>query len=183
MTKAKTPAELLAIGMEQAQEYGDCLEWQGYFANRGKTQPSIKVRLPGKDYSDNLSVPRLLWEAEHGPIPAGKWVYRTCCNNACVCLDHLAIGTRKDLMRVRKKAGTTQHAPTTLIALTLAARRRANSINTEADARKVRELLAEGAKRAQIAAATGVSLDMVNDIARGKAWRDLSSPWAGLVAA
>ena len=183
MTRAKTPTELLAIGMALAEEVGDCLEWQGLFSNRGKNQPSIKARLPGKTYSDNLSVPRLLWEAEHGPIPVGKWVYRKCCNNACVCLEHLAIGTRKDLMRARRKAGTTQHAPTTLIALTLAARRRATAINTDADARKVRELLAEGMKRASVAEATGVSLDMVNDIARGKAWRDLSSPWAGLVAA
>lgn len=181
--KAKTQAELLEIGMQEAQEVGDCLEWQGLFSNRGKTQPSIKARLPGKNYSDNISVPRLLWEAEHGPIPAGKWVYRTCCNNACVCLEHLAIGTRKDLMRARRKAGTTQHAPTTLIALTLAARRRANNVNTEDDARKVRELLAEGLKRSQVAEETGVHPDMVADIASGKAWRDLSSPWAGLVAA
>lgn len=180
--KAKTPAEALAIGMGKAEEYGDCLEWRGHFSNKG-TQPSVKVRKPGKNYSDNVSVPRLLWEAAHGPIPAGLWVYRKCCNNACVCLDHLAVGTRKDLMRARRKAGTTKHAPTTLIALTLGARRRANTVNTEADARKVRELLAEGLKRADVAKATGVHPDMVADIASGKAWRDLSSPWAGLVAA
>lgn len=169
--------------MAQAQEVGECLEWQGHFSNRGKTQPSVKVRLDGKNYSDNLSVPRLLWEAENGPVPAGKWVYRKCCNNACVLLDHLAIGTRNDLMKARKKAGTTKHAPTTLIALTRAARKREATINTPERARMVRELLAGGERHEEVSARTGVSLAMVAEIGQGRAWREIfGSPWAGLGA-
>lgn len=179
---AKTPAEILAIAMKSAVEYGDCLEWQGYFTNRNNTQPSIKARLPGKNYSDNLSVPRLLWELNRGPIPKGKMVYRTCCNSACVCLDHLAVGTRSDLIAARKKNGKLQHMPTTLIAITLSARRRATTKYTEADARTVREMLADGAKREHVVEQTGVSKAMVHDIAAGRAWRDLRSPWAGLGA-
>lgn len=178
---ARTASEALAVGMGQAQEVGDCLEWQGHFSNKG-TQPTVKVRLDGKNYSDNLSVPRLLWEAEHGPIPEGKWVYRKCCNNACVCLDHLAIGTRKDLMKARKKAGTTKHAPTTRIALTQAARKRANTINSPERARMVREMLAAGERHKVVSERTGVSMAVVADISQGRAWREIGgSPWAGLI--
>jgi hypothetical protein len=179
---ARTPAEILAIGMKSAVEYGDCLEWTGLFTNRNNTQPSIKARLPGKDHSDNVSVPRLLWEINRGPIPKGMMVYRKCSNYACVCLDHLALGTRRDLMAARRKNGKLQHTAKTVIAITLSARRRPTTKYTEADVRKVRELLGAGEKRNQVVELTGVSKAMVDDIAAGRAWRDLSNPWAGLTA-
>lgn len=180
--KARTPDEQLVIGMANAVEVGDCLEWQGSFSNKG-TQPSVKFRNPEKTYVDNVCVPRMLWEREHGPIPAGLWVYRKCCNTACVCLEHLAVGTRKDLMRARRKAGTTKHKPTTKLAMTLAARRRPTVVNTAEQADLVREMLCAGIKRVEISERAGVSVDMVADIARGKSWRQLGSPWAGLGAA
>lgn len=179
--KARTPAEALAAGMALAQEVGECLEWQGLMSNKN-TQPSIKVRLPGKDYSDNLSAPRLLWEAAHGPIPEGRLVYRTCCNNACVCLDHLAIGGHKDRLRARRKAGKGSHSPATLIALTLAARKRANVVNTVERARMVRELLAGGAKLREVSEQTGVSVAMVSDIGRGRSWVEMGGFFSGLGA-
>lgn len=179
--KAKSLAEVLAIGMEKAVEVGDCLEWQGSFSNGG-TQPSVKFRLPGKTYSDNLSVPRLLWEQKRGPIPEGMQVYRKCCNNACVCISHLAMGTRQDMMTARRKAGKTKLSPATVIAITLSARRREATVNSPERAALVRQMLASGKNHTEVAEATGVSITMVHDIGRGRRWRDLGSPWAGLGA-
>lgn len=170
----------LARGMANAVEVGDCLEWQGQFSCKGKT-PVVKARDDATNRTENLSVPRLLWERDHGPIPEGKLVYRRCCNNACVIDGHLRCGTRKDWAAARKRAGTNKHSPVAKLHLTLAARRRADVTGSMEKAREVRSLKAAGLRIADIAAATGVNPYMVEDIARGKSWRELgASPFAGL---
>ena len=176
---AKTIDELVHIGMAHAQEVGDCLEWQGHMSNKG-TQPTVKHRAPGKDYSNNVSVPRVLWERKNGPVPAGKLVYRKCCNNACVLEDHIKVGSRADSMKARIRAGASKHSAATVISLTLAARRRAATVNTPEKARAVLSLTAEGLSIAQIADRTGVNPTMVKEIRQGRAWRELSNPFAGL---
>lgn len=184
--KAATVAELLERGMAVAVEVGECLEWQKSFSCRGAT-PCVKAkpedRPPSDRYTQAFPVCRLLWEREHGPVPAGKLVYRKCCNNACVKLEHLKCGTRKEWARDRRKAGATKHKPTTLISLTLAARRRANTTNSIEKARTVRQMKSAGATYSQIAAEVDMSVDMVADVVRGKSWREIGgSPWAGLGA-
>ncbi len=184
MRQAATISERLEQGMAAAIEVGDCLEWQGYFSCKGVT-PVVKAKDPAKPathrHTDNFSVPRLLWEREHGPIPNGKLVYRSCCNNACVL--HLACGTRANWAKARKKAGTSKHSATTKLHLTLAARRRADVTNSMEKAREVRSLVAAGLKGPQIAAQTGVHPEMVSEIRRGLAWRELgASPWQGMGA-
>jgi hypothetical protein len=169
----------LEAGLALAEEVGDCLEWQGYFQCKGDT-PSIKVHDPDKKRTDNYSVPKLLWERKHGPVPKGKLVYRKCCNNACVLDDHLACGTRKDWADARKKAGTTKHSHATLVRLTMAARRRANTTTTMETARTVRSLSAGKVRIRDIAEQTGLAPCTVADIRQGRSWRELSSPFAGL---
>lgn len=186
--RQRTPqAELaraaLNRGLADAIEVGDCLEWQGSFMCEGKT-PIVKARNAETGQTQNLSVPRLLWERDHGPIPEGKLVYRHCCNNACVIDEHLRCGTRKDWAKARKRAGTNKHSAVAKLHLTLAARRRADVTGSMEKAREVRSLKAAGLRIADIAAATGVSPYMVEDIARGKSWRELgASPFSGLMAA
>lgn len=179
MNKAKTIEQLVHEGMKQAQEVGDCLEWQGRMSNKG-TQPAVKHRAPEKGYCDNVSVPRVLWERKNGPVPAGKLVYRKCCNNSCVLEDHIKVGTRADWMQARIRAGTSKHSAAAVISLTLAARRRAATVNTPEKARAVLSLTAEGLNTAQIAERTGVHPTMVTEIRQGRAWRELSNPFAGL---
>ncbi|MFA7291874.1 MAG: HNH endonuclease [Rhodocyclaceae bacterium] len=182
MPTAEAVAAGLARGLAKAVEVGDCLEWQGSFAAGGKT-PAVKAHSLENGRTDNFPVPRLLWEREHGPIPAGKLVYRKCCNNACVLVEHLSCGTRKDWAKARRKAGASKHSATTLIALTLARRRRPDVTTTMEKARQIRSLTAAAVKVRDIAAQTGVHPDMVEDIRRGRAWRELSaSPFAGLGA-
>jgi hypothetical protein len=179
--KARTPEESLAIGMANAQEVGDCLEWQGTFSNKG-TQPTVKYRSGTKTFSENLSVPKMLWERENGPVPEGKIVFRKCCNNACVLQAHIVVGTRKEWQKARKRAGATKHSPATIISLTIAARNRETTLNSTQRAQAVRELLAAGKKQEDVVAETGVSIHMVKDIGRNRSWRDLGSPFSGLGA-
>lgn len=178
--KAKTIAEKIAAGIAAAVEVGDCLEWQGKMACKGKT-PVVSVFSIKKGYTENVPVTRELWVAKNGPIPDGHLVYRTCCNNACVLDAHLKCGTRKDWAKARKKAGATKHSPATLIALTLAARRRADVTTTMDKAREVRSLSAGRMRIDDIAKATGVHPTMVGEIRQGRAWRELGGNiWQGL---
>lgn len=152
-----------------AAEAGECIEWTGRMGCGGcKGQPIIKTRIDGK--AVNVSVVREVWKIKHGPIPDGRIVYRTCCNDRCIgCL---ALGRRGDAMRQRRRLGLAKHAPSTRAALTRAARNRAHVKNTPEQARAVRELAAVGVPDILIADCTDVSLSMVADIRRGKAWRE-----------
>ena len=82
--------------------------------------------------------------------------------------------------KIRKKAGATKHHHSTVLKITMAARR--NGVNSEAKAQEVRLMTAAGASVDDIVAETGVSRAMVQDIRYGKAWAPLASPFAGLGA-
>jgi hypothetical protein len=174
--------EKIAAGLAAAIEVGDCLEWQGKFTCKGVT-PVVPWYDAANRRTENAPVPRLLWEAEHGPIPEGKLVYRSCCNTACVLHGHLICGTRADWAKARKKAGVTSHSQVTKLHLTLSARRRADVTNTIEKAREVRLLAGARLKTEEISRRTGVHPTMVAEIRQGTAWRELSgSPFAGLGA-
>lgn len=178
--KPKPVYELLDRGMEKAIEVGECLEWQVAFSCGGVT-PCVKSR-EGKPYTAHHPVCRLLWEREHGPIPEGKLIYRKCCNNACVKLDHLRCGTRAEWKANQKKNGMTKHKTLTKLKQTVAARARPMTKYSMEQARAVRALRALGMKYPQIAAETGVHEAMVADIVQGSAWKEsVSSPFAGLM--
>lgn len=183
MSRKPAPVlDLMRRGMEKAVEVGECLEWQGAFSCGGVT-PCVKSR-EGKTYTANHPVCRLLWEAERGPIPEGKLVYRKCCNNACVKLDHLRCGTRAEWKANQKKNGLTKHKVLTKLKQTVAARARPMTKYSLEQAREVRHLRSLGMSYPQIAAQTGVHEAMVADIAQGSAWKEtVGSPFAGLFAA
>ena len=179
---ASTIAKKLAVGMAAAVEVGECLEWHGKFACKGVT-PVVGWYNEEKHRTENAPVTRLLWEAKNGHIPVGQLVYRTCCNNACVLVDHIKCGTRKDWAKARKKAGATKHSPVARIALTLAARRRADVTTTMDKAREVRSLSAGRMRIADIAQVTGLHPTMVAEIRQGRSWRELGGNiWQGLGA-
>lgn len=182
ISRAKTRGEMMAEGLAATQEVGDCLEWPGPFGEGKKKNTAIVRARSEKGRTDNYPVARELWTAAYGEVPEGMLIYRKCCNNACVLLDHLTIGTRKDWAKARIKAGATKHQPTTLIALTLAARRRSTAVNTMEKARTVRMLVAGGACNDEIVEETGVSKAMVADIRQGRSWKEMASPFAGLGA-
>jgi hypothetical protein len=177
-----TLAEHLERGMAKAEEVGECLEWQGPFSCGGCT-PVMKVRSPGKQYSENVSVCRSLWERDRGPIPDGRLVYRKCCNNNCVHPEHLRCGTRAEWKANQKKHGLTKHKTLTKLKQTVSARNRPTTKYSLDKAREVRDLKASRMTYRQIAEATGVSEGMVADIVQGTAWKEgVNSPFFGLGA-
>ncbi len=54
-----------------------------------------------------ISGHRYAWERIHGPIPSGMVVRHLCNRRACVKIEHLALGTPKDNMDDRERAGQT----------------------------------------------------------------------------
>jgi hypothetical protein len=180
-TPAKTLYQKLDEGLAKAEEVGECLEWQGAFANHG-TQPCVKYRKPGSRSGSNMGVPQLIWERKNGPKPEGSVIFRTCANNACVCEGHIACGTRADWSKARKKVGATKHSMATKIKITTAARKRGKTMNTLEKARLIRSLAAEGVSVKESAKITGVSEVMALEIRCGRAWRDVSGHFAGLGA-
>lgn len=169
--KERVLASFAEVVAAKSIEVGDCLEWQGAMGCSGSaSQPIIKTRRDGKPIE--IYVARKVWELNRGPIPAGRIVYRSCCNNRCVGIDHLRLGRRGDAMRARKRLGLSKHSPSTIAALTVGIRKGPNVKYTIEAAREVRRLAANGLGTGEISAATGVHPDMVSDIRRGRAWRE-----------
>ena len=135
-TPAKTLHQKLDEGIAKSEEVGECLEWQGAFANHG-TQPCVKYRKPGSRSGSNISVPQLIWERKNGPKTPGSVIFRTCTNNACINEDHIACGTRADWSKARKKVGATKHSLATKIKITSAARKRWKTMNSLEKARQI----------------------------------------------
>ena len=165
-------SDLLERVRAQLIEVGDCLEWQGpmHKGRRNKSQPVICVHIPSKGYTGKLPVRRLLWEADHGPIPPGRIVYCKCGNDRCV--GHIALGKRGDAHRVRARLGLMRHSPATVAALTRGARERATALHSMEQARAVRELASHDVPDILISWATDVTLDAVGEIRRGSTWRE-----------
>ncbi len=157
--------------MAQTLEEGDCVLWTGRMGTSScKTTPIYKSKIDG--HWQNIPVCRKVWEFTRGPIPAGKIIYRSCCNDRC--LGCLVLGVRGDAMRLRKKLGLSKHSPSTRASLTSGARGRSNIKHTIEQAREVRALLATGLPRVEISHRTGVTRDAIGDIATGRAWRETS---------
>lgn len=174
---ARSLSEYLAIGMSKAEEVGDCLEWQGPFHQH---VPIVRVRFEGKNYSDGVQVPRKLWEAANGPVPDGKLAYRSCCNNACVLLDHIVVGTRQEWADCRKKAGVSGHSPATKAAI--AAARRKQGKYTVDQVIDIKNMTRDGVLVRDIVERTGVSRAMVMDIRSQKSWASIGNFFGGLGA-
>ena len=167
-------SDFATIFAARTVEVGDCLEWTGtYGTNRTTSVPMIKARVAGR--SNNVPVPRLAWINAHGEVPPGRIVYRHCCNDRCVLLEHLRCGVRGVQLRRRAALGLAGHLQSTRAAITRSARNRPTTKYTAEQAAAVRDLAAAGVPDALIAGATDVGLSMVADIRRGRAWAEQSS--------
>lgn len=154
---------------ERTVEVGECLEWTGLYGHGSTARvPMVKTRHNGA--SVNLAAPRLAWLAEHGEIPAGRIVYRHCCNDACIrCL---RLGKLGDQLKRRGQLGLSQHLQSTRAAITRSARNRSTTVHSAEQAAAVRDLAAAGVPDVLISFATDVGRSMVSDIRSGRAWAD-----------
>ena len=131
-------------------ELGPCWEWTAGKAHYGY----------GKFTQTELAH-RLTWQLRHGEITGGLWVLHKCDHTACCNPDHLFLGNHQDNVDDKVSKGRQPRGDW-----------HGKSKITEADAREVRRLYAEGAlNQREIAARIGAHYCTVWDIIHGKAWR------------
>jgi hypothetical protein len=90
---------------------------------------------------------RVAWEKAFGPIPGGMLVHHKCGNRPCVNVDHMELMTRQDHM------GWRGHG----------------KLNKQ-QAEEIRQLVADGWRRQDVAEAYGIKCGYVGDIVRKEAW-------------
>jgi hypothetical protein len=74
-----------------------CREWLGASGGSGHGQTSVN----GKRLGAHVA----MYEAVHGPIPAGMEVRHSCDNPPCIAIEHLLLGTHADNMRDMRERG------------------------------------------------------------------------------
>jgi hypothetical protein len=75
--------------LDKCVQNGDCVEWMGPFNGSGY---GITTHLLGGARKTGRTH-RIMWEIEHGPIPAGLVVDHVCRNRKCLNTSHLRIVT------------------------------------------------------------------------------------------
>lgn len=157
-----TVKSLLARTIEE----GDCLLWTGYHGNKVPT-----VSHDGKLYP----VRRLLSILAGKPHKDGTWYAPRCGCQSCVNPEHIsALTTKQHMMKMGKAAkGNPVRA-----AKVRAYRQSISIIGTQERANEIR-MSAENSRA--LAARFGVSKSTICNIRSGRAWKDISSPWAGLL--
>lgn len=178
--KKKSIEQRLAENMAKAVEVGDCLEWQGAMSNRS-CLPVLTHRREKNGTVKHLSVPKLLYEQSGRTLKTGYIVYRNCCNNRCVNVDHIVSGTKAQWHANRAKKGLAKHSIATKLKITEKARARPTTINSMEKAQEIRYLAAEGLSVRETMERTGVSEAMIVDIRRNHSWKQAGGFFTGLL--
>jgi len=150
---------------ERTIEDGDCWEWQGYCANG---TPSVCHQ--GKMISDRRLFTHLLGNT----VREGYYVPK-CGNGLCVNPEHTTYNDPKQHMR--KAARKALQSPTRRLKIQIHKRATTAKL-TQEKADEIR--CSEGPSRL-IAEKYGVNKSVVCRIRAGKAWVNLSNPFAGLM--
>lgn len=142
-----------------------CLIWQASTIN-GKVP---QMRFEGKPHPAR----RVIFQFLRGPLRPGRQVgARKGCHYLCVDPEHLVQRT--------KSQATKGHAVTQATRAKIAATKRgAVKLTPQA----VEQIRASTEPAYRLAPKLGVDKSMVTRIRRGEAWRDFTSPFAGLLAA
>jgi HNH endonuclease len=139
-----------------------CHWWIGYCRCKGgERRASLRVKNQRKQWYAS----RFFWEAEYGPIPDGLLVCHHCDNPECVRLDHLYLGTHQDNVNDRVNRGRQlrgEDVPTAEM--------------TNAKAREIMEMLANGYVGWDIVRRFDVSISTVQHIKKGRAWQQVVWP-------
>jgi len=152
----------------RCDEVGDCRIW------RQSCTPSGYPRV--KDGYAHI----LAWEHVHGPVPAGKRIYRTCRDCRCCEVEHMVLKTPKQINALAVKAGAWS-GQGRIAKITASHRARSTILNDELAA----EIRTSSETGPEIEARLGISRSMVSKIRRLEAWapaRRASSIFAGALA-
>mgnify|MGYP003575162333 CR=1 FL=1 len=121
---------------------------------------------------------RAAWEAQHGPIPEGKFVLHRCDTPACINPDHLFLGTLQDntqdmLAKGRCRAGAPKgdRNPMRLHKGIAAGERNGSAKLTPEQVAQIRARYQRGVTRqVDIARDFGIKQPQVSSILRGESW-------------
>jgi hypothetical protein len=143
-----------------------CAIWQHSCSNG---HPSMRYQ--GK----TQLVRRVLWEALHGPIEAGKIIRCTCGSKKCVNPEHFEITTYKKLGKELGAVGV-MSGPIRSAAIARAKRKTSAKLTQAA----VDDIRTSNETTVTLAKKYGIAQSHASRVKRQQAWRDFSSPWAGL---
>lgn len=149
-------------------EEGDCLIWQ-----RATTNGHPVWRIDGK----SQLVRRHLWAITHSPIPKGRIVRTTCCNVRCVAIDHLKLTTYSALAKLLGPA-----VMGGLVRSANVARAKQNQPVAVLNWDLVREIRSSPETGAAISRRLGINKTLTSRVRRHQAWKEYSTPFAGLGA-
>lgn len=154
--------------LDRCHEDGDCLVWPGA-CNNG--HPGVRIK--GK----NMLVRRVLWAATHGPIPPGHIVHMTCNTPRCVNPEHIELTTYQCLGKKLGALGV-MSGPVRSAAIART-KRKTHAKLTDAAVHDIRN----SDETVQVLSQRyGVARAHISKVRLYKAWRDFSSPFAGLGA-
>lgn len=158
------------------EEVGNCWEWTGAVGNTGLPIINLRQPIEGIPRKGCCLVRRFVYMlAGHNLIPR-KPIDCRCNNRLCVNPDHLFQSSIKKVAQKAAKAGAWKgEARSRKIS---AAKRKNAKININI-AREIRLSTEPGPV---LAAKYGIHKSQVNNIKRGVAWRDYSTPFVGLGA-
>ena len=107
---ARLWAKVNKHGPVMRPELGPCWTWTG--ARTGSHIVKYGQIMWRERYSSPQKVHRVVWELEHGPIPAASQINHHCDNPICVRLAHLYLGTQLENIRDASRRGRL-HVPRT----------------------------------------------------------------------
>lgn len=175
MTKPQTPRKRTTVQtvhteeslLARTEEVGHCMEWQGYLEGGN---PAVCHQ--GK----MIMVRRLLLNLRGVDIPAGSYVATKCDNPLCVHPDHIKIRTRSQHAAAMSK-NVSQNSVVRVRKLMDFARENRAKLSMQ----QAMEIRASSEPASVLQKRYPVSKSRINRIKNGEAWRDLSSPFAGLM--
>ena len=174
MTKRKNPevgrprvVQTVELLRARCNEVGECLEWTGYMTNNVPQVTHMGHMVP---------VRRLMLELSGRPVRDGAFVGCDCGNKSCVNPEHAVIRTPTQHLQKMANIGAYNEAAR-LAKLMMHARKR-SKLTVDA----VRDIRLSSDSSNEVAKQYGVSRQTISRIRSGDAWKETSSPFAGLGA-
>lgn len=154
------PALLRLLGMCRVCDETGCWEWTGGMGGSEKSTPIFHFPRTNKRQR-SMAAYRALWLMAGKSLPLGFFVYRGCVNNRCVNPGHCKAGTRREMWEHISQTGKLKanHRRSVVNKMNTASQR-----TPEPVIRQIEAMLAEGARRDDIAEQLGIDRHVVTQV-------------------